>query len=184
MSLPEQFHGFAKQPAPNSLGTKCGIDVHFGDLRLEARARIEEDAPAEPNDTPSGPRREDDVLAGEALRRSLGNVVLDLIASERRVVVVALLIQHQVAQQRPNQVMVRRVENGDRDVGRAGFVYDLPPDGTPSSTLRSACAAPSSPAVSTGTISLAFSLAANFDSVSSCRIETRVGFGFASVIAL
>src|SRR5207302_9463887 len=134
---------------------------HVGDFRLEAGAGIDEHGPAEPHDPPSDSRREDDVLAGEALGRSLGDVVLDLIASRLRVVVVTLLIQHQVAQQRPNQVVVRRVENGDRDVGRAGFVYDLPLDGTPSSTLRRACAAPRSPAVSTGTSSLAFSLAAN-----------------------
>src|SRR5919201_931594 len=159
------------------------IDIDFSHLRLESGARIEEHAPAEADDLAGGSRGQDHIFALKAGRRRSGNVVLDLVAGQLRMVKVPLLIEHELAKQRPHQVKIGRVERLDFDVGRAATLSYLPPDGTPSSTPRSACAAPNRPAVSTGTTSFAFSLAANFESVSSWRIDTSVESGFASVIA-
>src|SRR5204863_9660730 len=101
--------------------------------------------------------------------------VRDLRLGELWLIGVALLRQHQLTKQGPDDVVLGRIENRDRDLGRARSLYGFAAVGTPSSTLRRAWAAPSKPAVSTGTTSLAFSLLANFESVSSCRMETRIG---------
>src|SRR5580700_5146600 len=65
--------------------------------------------------------------------------------------------------------------------GTATMVGGSRPGASPS-TLRSTCAAPSSPDVSAGTTSLALGLSANFVSVSSWRIATSVGSGAAALI--
>src|SRR5438270_402707 len=102
---------------------------------------------------------------------------------ELGIAVVARRRQYPLATQGPHELVLGRIENRDRDLGRPGSLYGFAAVGTPSSTLRRAWAAPSKPAVSTGTTSLAFSLLANFESVSSCRMETRIGSGAASLIA-
>src|SRR4051794_30704323 len=55
---------------------------------------------------------------------------------------------------------------------------------TPSSTERSACAAPISAALSYGTTTLVLSLSANFARVSSCKIAISDGSGLAARMAL
>src|SRR5207302_1016828 len=47
------------------------VDIDLGHLALEARAGIEEHAPAQPDDPVPRPRRQDDVLAGEAGGRGI-----------------------------------------------------------------------------------------------------------------
>src|SRR2546425_2421414 len=182
--LTKQLHRLAQQLPPDSLGAESRIDVDLGDFRLEAGAWIEEHAPTETHDLTGGARCQDDVLAGESGGGGGRHVALDLLLGQLWMVVVPLLRHHQLAQQRPYEVVLGRIENGDRDLRRVGSLYGFAAVGTPSSTLRSAWAAPSKPAVSTGTTSLAFSLLANFESVSSCRMETNVGSGAASLIAL
>lgn len=163
----KQFDGLSEQPAADPLRPKSGVDIDLSDLGLQSGAGIEQHTPAEAHDFARYARRQDDVLATEARPRRIGDLTLDLVRRQLWMVIVALFVEHELAQQRPNQVEVRLVELGNLDLGRGRSRYDLPADGTPSSTLRKAWAAPSRPAVSTGTTSLAFSLVANLDSVSS-----------------
>jgi hypothetical protein len=114
------------------------IDIDFGHLGLQPGAGIEQHAPAETHDLARYPCRQDDVLTTEARPRRIGDVALDLIGRELRMVIVPLFVKHELAQQRTDEVKVRRVELGNIDLGRAWSSYDLPPDGTPSSTLRNA----------------------------------------------
>ena len=126
------MHRRAQQLAADSLGAEASIDVDLRDFCLESGAGIEEDAPAQPHDLAGGAGRQDDVLAGESGGWRGRHVVLDLLLRQLRVVVVALLRQHQLAQQWPDEVMLGGIENLDRDLGRAGSLYDFVATGTPS----------------------------------------------------
>lgn len=181
--LTKQFHGVAKEAAADPLGPEAGLDVNLGDLGLEAGPGVEEHTPAEPDDLSRRPGREDDVLAAEPRARGGRDVVLDLFRAQLRMVIVPLFVEHELAEQWANQVVFGRIENADRDIARSRPVYVFPPAGAASSTPRIAWTAPSKAAVSTGTTILVLSLAANLDSVSSCRMETSVGSGAAALIA-
>ena len=78
--------------------------VDLRDLALQAGARVEQDDPAEAGQAAvAGPDGEDDVLALEA-GAHLVEGVLELLPAELRVVVVVrLLVQVQLDQQRPDQ---------------------------------------------------------------------------------
>jgi len=183
VTFTKQLHSVAKEAPTDPLGPEGGIDVNLRDLSLETGARIEEHTPTEPYHLSRRSGRQNDVLASEPRTGRGRDIVLDLILGQLRMVVVALFIEHELAQQRANQVMLGGIENADRDIGRCGPVYVFPPAGAASSTPRIAWTAPSRAAVSTGTTILVFSLSANLDSVSSCRMETSVGSGAAALIA-
>jgi hypothetical protein len=134
--LTKQVHRFAKEATADPLGPEGGIDVNLGDLGFETGAWVEEHAPTQPYDLAGRPSRQDDVLAGEPRPRCGRNVVLDLLLAELRMIVVPLFVDHELAQQWAHELVLSRIENADRDIGRSRPVYVFPPAGAASSTPR------------------------------------------------